>query len=307
MKKVLIVVLGISFCFLFLITSFEYFLRAIPNDFNTKQFFLNKNRDNIQVLILGSSHAFVGINPNELDQKAFNLAYSSQTLDLDEKLFNRYKNELPQLKTVIIPVSYFSYVLALEDGTSNYKIKDYNIYYGLFSHTFQLKNQFEIFFQSIDKNLIDLKRFNKSFNGKITIDSTGFINKRYIKPNLDWEESAIHATNSHSKNMNENLTQKRIIQNQKSLENIIAWCQKNQVQVILVSSPTTDAYVQKLDMEQFDHWRKTTKYITDKYSNVIWLNFLENNQSFTKDDFQNADHLSEKGAAKMTRLINQYL
>lgn len=307
MKKVLIVVLGISFCFLFLITSFEYFLRAIPNDFNTKQFFLNKNRDNIQVLILGSSHAFVGINPNELDQKAFNLAYSSQTLDLDEKLFNRYKNELPQLKNVIIPVSYFSYVLALEDGNAANKIKNYNVYYHLYSHTFRLNNQFEVFHQPLMSNFSDFKDFRSNPTFQLTVDSTGYINKRYIKPNLDWEESAIHATNSHSKNMNENLTQKRIIQNQKSLKNIISWCNDHQVKVILVSTPTTDVYIQNLDSLQYNHWRETTAFISKKYSNVIWLNYLDHNNFFTSDDFQNADHLSEKGAAKMTRLINQYL
>lgn len=307
MKKLLLFVLGISFCFFLVTISFEYFLRAIPNDFKTKQYHLRKNKENIEVLILGSSHTFVGVDPKYFEKPAFNLAYSSQTLDLDEKLFNRYKNQLTQLKTVIIPVSYFSYVLALEDGTSTYKIKNYNIYYQLYSHTFKIENQLEIPHQSFDKNLADLEFFKSDPDFKITIDSTGYINKRYIKSNLDWQESAIHAVNNHSKNMDDILTKLRMNQNQKSLENIISWCEENQIKVILVSSPTTDAYVKKLNAKQFNHWRMTTHAISKKYQNVIWLNFLENNELFTLDDFQNADHLNENGAEKMSIILNQYL
>ena len=51
----------------------------------------------------------------------------------------------------------------------------------------------------------------------------------------------------------------------------------------------------------------TTHAISKKYQNVIWLNFLENNELFTLDDFQNADHLNENGAEKMSIILNQYL
>ena len=307
MKKFLLFVLGISFCIFLVFISFEFFLRSIPNDFTTKIHYLNKNKENIEVLTLGSSHTFVGVDSKYLELPSHNLAYSSQTLDLDELIFDRYKNQLPNLKTVIIPVSYFSYVLALEDGTSVHKIKNYNIYYQLHSHTFLLNNQFEILHQSINDNLSDIKLFKTDSDFKITVDSTGFINKRYIKGDLDWEESARHAVKNHSKDMNDALNKTRVIQNTKSLENIVAWCYNNRIKVILVSSPTTNSYLEKLDKKQFDHWRITTTYITEKYSNTIWLNYLQNNSYFTDEDFQNADHLNANGAIKMTKLINQYL
>ena len=126
MKKIALIVLSLSFCFFVPLISIEFFLRAIPNDFNEKSYYFHRNKEKIEVLILGSSHTFVGVDPNALSKPAFSLAYSSQTLDLDELIFDRVKNELPNLKTVIIPVSYFSYPLVLEDGTSHQKIKNYN-------------------------------------------------------------------------------------------------------------------------------------------------------------------------------------
>lgn len=307
MKKILLYVLGISFCFLFVFISFEYFLRSIPNDFNTKQYYLNKNRKNIEVLILGSSHTFVGVNPVFLDKPSINLAYSSQTLDLDLQLFNRFKNRIPNLSTLIIPVSYFSYVLALEDTNVADKIKNYNIYYQLYSKNFLLKNQSEVLHQSLNENYIDFKNFMRDSDSKITIDSTGHINKRYIKYNLDWDESATHAAKNHTKNIHDKLIQQRISENRQALDDIITWCKYNHIKVILVSSPTTNAYIKKLNKEQYNHWRKTTKELATKYSNVIWLNYLDDNHLFQKEDFQNADHLNVKGAIKMTKLINQYL
>lgn len=307
MKKLFVFALGLSFCIFFGISSFEFFLRAIPNDFNLKLQNLNQNKNDIEVLILGSSHTYVGVDPNFIDKKAFNLAYSSQTLDLDNLIFNEHKSRLNQLKTVIIPISYFSYALALEDGSSAHKIKNYNIYYQLFSHTIKLENQFEIFHQPFLANYNDLKTYFKNPKFKIAVDQNGFIKKRFVKQNLDWEESAFHAAKNHTLNFGDEQTKIRISQNINALEQIISWCKIHQVKVILVSTPTTNSYLEKLNQEQFIHWKNTTQKIVDDNDEVIWLNFLEDNSKFDVSDFQNADHLNQKGAEKLTRIINSYL
>lgn len=307
MKKLFLIITTISFCFFIVLISFEFFLRAIPNDFTHKKYFFNQKKENIETLILGSSHAFVGINPEKLKTNAFSLAYSSQTLDLDEQLFEKYKSDLPQLKTLIIPVSYFSYVLALEDGSSANKIKNYNIYYPIYSHTFLLKNNAEVFHQSLDKNWNKLIRALQNPYFQITVDQNGFIDKRFLNNKLTWNKKVDHAIKNHSKSVNDLLIQQRISQNSASLERIISWCDEKNIKVILVSTPTDKAYLEGLNSEQLRVFEDITQQLTNKYPNVIWLNFLENSSDFMREDFQDPDHLSAKGADKLSEKINFYL
>ena len=297
---------GVLFICLFCLITFliETLLRDIPNDYHNKKLLIEDKKAHIETLILGSSHAYVGLNPAVFSSPTFNLAYSSQTIDLDEKLFNAYKNKLPKLKNVLLPISYFSYVLALEDGSSADKIKNYNIYYSVYSHTHLLKNQLEILHESLEKNFTRFEQYYLKNQSEIKIDQNGFIAKRFIKPKMDLNERANHAIQNHQKNLQDPLIQQRIIENIQSIENIAIWCQNNQVQLVLISTPTTPNYVQQLEQKQLLHWRNTTMYLAKKYPTTItWLNYLEHNESFDSIDFQDADHLSAQGAEKLSKLV----
>jgi len=306
MKKGLIFILGLLELLFVCFISFEFALRAIPNDFTRKQHYFNHLKDEVEILILGSSHAYVGINPVYMNQKAFNMAYSSQSIDLDFPLFQQLKNELPHLKTVVLPISYFSYVYALEDGNSASKIKNYNIYYGIYSNTFLLKNQCEVFSQSIHQNWQDLKKAYHYPNYKIFIDSNGF-NQRRLKRKVNWEESAQHAVNNHTQSLNDPLIKNRIADHIQAIEQIIVWCKQQNIKVILLSTPVVPEYHAKVDLDQLAHWHKTTHKLTAKYNHVDWLNYFENDSIFTTQDFQDADHLNLQGAEKLTRLVNQHI
>ena len=307
MKKIALIVLSLSFCFFVPLISIEFFLRAIPNDFNEKLYYLHRNKEKIEVLILGSSHTFVGVNPNLLKQPAFSFANSSQTLDLDELIFDRVKNKLPNLNTVIIPVSYFSYPLVLEDGTSHQKIKNYNIYYNLYSNTHLISNSFEIFHQTPAKNWKQIQRFYQNPRFKVTIDSTGFISKRYVNTKLSWNEKVKNAVKNHSLPMNNPLIQQRMQENTASLTRMLDWCVERNIKVILLSSPADSSYVNQLEKNQFEYWKNTTQRLSSMYNNVIWLNYLEDSSGFSREDFQDPDHLNEKGSQKLTQFINSHL
>lgn len=303
----LIVLCGILFFATISFSSLEFFLRAIPNDFSFKKYHLESSQDKIEILILGSSHTYVGLDPKLFSAPTYNLAYSSQTLDLDEKLFDQFKNQLPQLKTVIIPISYFSYVLCLEDGSSAHKIKNYNIYYSIYSHTLDWKNQTEIFHQPLSTSLYRLEKYIEDPTNEIKVDRNGFISKRYVKQDIDSIESAEHAVANHSKNLKDTLTQNRIASNLKALQSIITWCNANDVKVILLTSPVMRFYIDRLNKVQYNHMKQTTQQVVEQYPAVEWWNYMDSTRLFLPEDFQNADHLSQKGAQKWSKLINTKL
>lgn len=58
---------------------------------------------------------------------------------------------------------------------------------------------------------------------------------------------------------------------------------------------------------QYFNLVRNTRKLKNKYKNVIWLNYLENNEDFELSDFKDSDYLSAKGANKLSEKINNIL
>ncbi|OCB78491.1 hypothetical protein [Flavobacterium crassostreae] len=113
---------------LVVMTSFELLLRNIPNDYSYKKKYLDAKSDGIEVLFLGSSHIYFGINPEYITKKSFNVAHSSQSLNFDLEIIKKYKNRWKNLKYIIVPIDYFSMYTTLEDAIEKWRVKNYSIY-----------------------------------------------------------------------------------------------------------------------------------------------------------------------------------
>ena len=87
MKKFLIILLAFFIPVLCVLAGLEYMVRKAPNEYQYKAQWMEKNADRVETLILGTSHAFYGINPSYLGPNAFSLAASAQSLQYDEFLF----------------------------------------------------------------------------------------------------------------------------------------------------------------------------------------------------------------------------
>ena len=83
----------------------EYAVRQIPNEYKYKNDWMDQHAEEVETLILGSSHAYDGINPDFLGKNAFNLAFPSQTLKYDHHLFFRWADRLRKLKKEKISLS----------------------------------------------------------------------------------------------------------------------------------------------------------------------------------------------------------
>ncbi|MEL6132144.1 MAG: hypothetical protein AAFR59_02130 [Bacteroidota bacterium] len=76
---------------LLLLGGLEYVQYELPNDYTYKKQLLEAGAQDWEVLILGSSHSYLGIDPHHLDRPAFNLAYTAQTLAFDHFLLAKYR------------------------------------------------------------------------------------------------------------------------------------------------------------------------------------------------------------------------
>ena len=291
----------------------EISLRTIPNDYKQKRDYMDSHSNEIEVLILGSSHSLYGINPRYFSQKTYNMAYVSQSLDLDYKILEKYHNRFKNLKTIIVDISYFSLYATLETEAESWRAKNYNIYYDI--PTSKATNNFEVLTNKLDINYSRMKLYyiKRIKNDKAFIDSI-FTAKMYngwipLKPAKTFDNlEGIAAAKRHTYD----ITQKSKVEIHDELTNILGkivdWSKQKNVKVVFVTTPTYKTYYDRINSTQWDNTHKIIEDICRKNSNCQYINLLKNEENlFTEKDFSDADHLSEKGAEKMSKLINQFL
>ena len=107
----------------------EYMIRQVPNPYKYKYEWMQKNAEDVEILVLGSSHTFYGIRPEFFDGKAFSLANVSQGPKQDLYLLEYWANRYRNLKMVICPISFSSWCgRGLEYGSESYRCRYYKIY-----------------------------------------------------------------------------------------------------------------------------------------------------------------------------------
>ena len=89
----------------------EFAARQIPNYYSYKYNWMDQHAEEVETLILGSSHSLNSIIPRYFGEKSFNLALPGQTLKYDAYLFFRWADRCKKLKLVILPISYFSFFM----------------------------------------------------------------------------------------------------------------------------------------------------------------------------------------------------
>jgi hypothetical protein len=274
----------------------EIALRKIPNDYQLKNSYFDKNASKINTLILGSSHTFYGVNPEYFSKQTFNAAYVSQTLDLDEELLHHYKDKLTNLETVIIPISYFSLFETLETDVEKWRLKNYILYYG-----FENKYHFTANFETLKPDiLLNLKKVVKHY----------VLNKSFItSSNLGWgtnfnskERKKFEAQYTAKKHTVNNF--KLFDGNLKNIQKIIEFCQKKNIKILFITTPTHLSYYKNLNQIQLSKTIKTINELVQNNQNCSYLNLLKSDK-FITSDFYDADHLNDIGAKKLSLMLDK--
>lgn len=275
----------------------EIMIRHIPNDYDQKKNYLDKNSNDIQILILGSSHSFRDIDPAYFYMNAYNAAYVSQSLDLDLEILKKYKNEFKNLDVLILPISYFSFYSTLGGGKESWREKNYEIYYDI-DVSNSLTDHFEIL---SNKLIINLKRLGSYYllgNQPINSTKLGW-GERHSNSKKNLIKSGQEAAKRHGKK-GTNILDKNI----KILRSIIELCEEQNVNVILYTPPAFKTYRQNIDKDQLQETVEKAKGIASTYSNCQYFNFIDDPR-FAKEDFFDADHLNNKGAKKFTLILQE--
>ena len=210
----------------------DILLRKIPNDYSYKKTYLDFNSSKIEVLFLGSSHVFAGVEPAYIKTQSFNAAMVSQSLKFDFEILKKYSGKYTQLKYIVLPVDYFSLYTTLETSMEEWRVKNYNIYFDINTNK-KIEYNTEILSNKIKPNLGRIYKYYFKNISDVTCSPLGR-GKYYISTNkkdlfITGKEAAERHSAKNNQYFNENV---------EILTSIVEFAQARHSQVLLFTSPT---------------------------------------------------------------------
>jgi hypothetical protein len=301
MKKFIVKLVIFLIPLILLFSFIEINLSRIPNSYSKKKKYLEKNIESIEVLALGSSQAFFGIDPACFSHRGINLADVSQTLFYDQKLTMRYANRMKNLKLVIIPVSYFSFYFRLHNTTEGWRDFFYNYYWNI---------------KDPELPVFDLGRYSLYFL-YTPQESNKYILKNFridLLPEMHPDGYAGQDSSGHLAKISESLGRARIAYHTEimnvheepaivdDMKKMIQYLKDKNITVVFITMPVFHTYS--------DHANKyilaSNDSITDKLCSIAQSKYFNyfTDPRFNIDDFSDNDHLSFAGAEKLSKIID---
>ena len=269
----------------------EYVVRQIPSFYKYKNEWMNRNADRVETLIYGSSHGMNGINPSYIDGLAFNLGLMSQSLKYDAFLLLKWGDQYKKLKTIIVPISYFTFFFDEPFGSPQvpcyYKnYMDCPYHSGVNRYSFEM-----LYFKQMHGKYVTVRN-----NGwKVLCDELGWLGSDPKAPDWDDPVQAKKTVQLHSG------TTDYVSSNYDYLREMALYCKTHQVRMILVSTPMWKIYNQLLDSNRVEIIRSQI-YKIQKEFGLEYYNYREDSR-FAEDDFSDIQHLSASGAKKFTKIL----
>lgn len=302
MKKFIICSLLFSSPLIVLMLVIEHFAIQVPNSYKYKYDYIKKYGNRIEVLAIGHSQLYDGFNAKLCDFPSFNLCNSSQTYRDNYYLLKELLMYMPKLKTVIIPIGYMN-VIPEGKNDLTYDVLRSRYYYEYMHIDYDGDLPFSYRYEALNlKNAIEkISTYYLKHKDIIGCDSLGMrcshLLKSRVKP-LGYEKLIEHYTCK--------VDNKFEIGQEEYLLNTINILRNKRIAIVLVSPPYYWNYTQEYNKKQKLYSDNFISELCKKYPEIKHLNF-ETDTSFVECDFFNETHLSEFGAEKMTKKINELL
>lgn len=304
MKKYINRIIVFFIPIIIIFSGIEILLRTLPYNVSVKETFFKKNKNDIKVLALGSSHYERGINPEYLDFSTLNLGNSGQRINENFDLLKNFAPKLPNLNLVILEVSYDW--LERDKSLTPPLVDHLNLIFyntNTFQRNLKIQDHFlfpsdpDFFSEKIDKYII--KKEHSPFN-KYGFDTTKY-NGSYQA--AGFQDSLIKDKDIFVQNA-EDLDELK--KNTEILKKIIKYCEKNRYNVLIYNPPSHIRYNKLRKKEIIERRDSVLQIIKNKFPNTKFF-LKEGNNSYEAKYFYNGDHLNPTGAKKATKQINKFI
>ena len=300
LKKVTAFLIPLLIIFIFL----EIKLSHIPTYLLQKKLFIESQIDEIEIISTGLSYGN-SINPEFIDRKAFNFFHDAQDLYYDIQLINKYIERMPNLKLIILPISYFSLEYRMESSPWIWRAPFYKFIYDIppsnaisnfnpifYSYTLaygwrEVQNYISTDFVSkIDKVMYR--------TGWREVGNEGIVDSKE-SDRFGWQSAEYYETSL--------MQIKNISFNMKLLENFIKGCNNKNIKVIFITPPVFHNFYDYVNPTKYAIMQSNINLLVKKYD-LFYFNYFTDKR-FTADDFYSVDHVNNYGAAKLSKIINE--
>ena len=295
MKKFVLKTSLFTIILMFCLAFLEYYIFPNNNNQMTLKNDLIMNSNKVDVMILGNSHTFFGVNPDESDFKMINIANKGRKLETDYYILKNATNL--NVDYILIPISHFT-LLAGELSS-----KERRLYYRFFN--------IENYSQSIMKNhLIFNEPFRELIHGVFFTHKkhhSEYITKLGWKPEeknyVKDKKEIIDRINSMEKDANNN---QHINRNLKYLDSIISLGSKRNISIVLITPPYHKDYIEYRNESYHKFIDSTLNRKQNSKNKILYIN---GDSLQIKNDYyyKNADHLNTNGAKIFTKKIDSIL
>lgn len=255
--------------------------------------------DSIEVLILGPSYSYTGLNPGLFTHYTFNLSNNNQDIYYDFKLLEKNQPILKNLKIVIFNFGYqtLDHELGSDNSEERKRGSFYKRIYGIprkdsrdfiIDYSYLVNMGFKLGIEHLRSNTIRSIK-----NGWIEINDVTVFSESVIDP-----EAVVVEKLKYQNSINNSSTK----QNIDYLRKAIKICKENQIKVLLCLDPVTSFYRKSINPVKYSFVVRNIEELTNE-PNVYFLN-LYDNINFTDNDFSDMHHVNSEGAKKFTLLVN---
>jgi hypothetical protein len=314
-KKILVFV----FPLFLLVAGMDFYLRNMNSLYKEKARGLTAHAHEVEILILGNSHAARGVDPNCFTDYAFNIANAGQSIYFDKELTLQNLEALKKLKYVFISLDYHSPYFSSQRGERNI----WSYYGNGIKHTSEDYTKADISpsllgysprvsFSFLRKDLLAKWKFRNharylDFDTEIGVTKTdtlvkGFVSFSGTETNAFNKNYYLDRMNGHH-NLINNSTEEEMVLNE--LDELITKLHSKGITAIFFSAPTFKDYNLILNPDIITHNNLITKKLCKKYNMEFWDYSTNNN--FIQDEFFNPDHLNKKGAARFGKMLDSKL
>lgn len=314
------------FLFLALLTGvlalLEIGFRQKPTIFKNKFDGLSQNASQVEVLILGHSHALDGVDPREFSFRTYNMAIGLQNVYYDDYILSKFIDRMDSLKFVIISTSFFHFYNSLPDleelhGENQFNLAKYHMYWGLDSlkgkriSRIDPKYNLEITSNPARGYITMMKYYLTGQPWKFevrqeqeTMKRVGYLEGADIIRTEDFLDAdgrmMVKAHMPHYKAAPEFV----LTDNYYLYEDIVKRCKEKGAEVAIVLFPTWRTYYEGVDSFQLASTRRMMQMLEDEYPNCHAWDYFDD-QRFDVGDFQDATHLNRYGAIKIGRIFDE--
>jgi len=275
-------------------------LSRIQNSYSLKNSQLAAQAAEIQVLVLGPSHALRGVNPDYFSMRGYNAANMAQSIFYDTRIAWKYLDKMVSLKMVLIDISYPSLWSELFETPEGFRDYFYAAYWGI---RYPGIKWYDIHIYSRILQYGNDKAWKYALKGFQVNLTPGYHTNGWAL--VEGRESPINDSAGYAEiNLHEKyFKQQYFYDNIGYITELLKELSRRKVHAVFFTPPETQSmykYMAKSKLKTIDSALGVlcATYHCEKY------NFLTDRR-FSDSDFRDVQHLNERGAIKFSKIINE--